>query len=68
MKEQAHTNGLESFWAQLKNGQGGVYHHFKAKHLDRDVTEFEGRHNHRPLDAADQMTLMACRSVGKHLS
>ena len=46
---------------------GGVYHHFSAKHLDRYVREFEGRHNARPLDTADQMATMAARAVGKHL-
>jgi hypothetical protein len=67
VRKQAHTNGIESFWAQLKRGQDGVYHHFSIKHLDRYVMEFEGRHNNRPLDTADQITMMAQRSVGKHL-
>ena len=44
-----------------------MYHHFSAKHLDRYVREFEGRHNARPLDTADQMATMAARAVGKHL-
>ena len=43
VQEQVSTNGLESFWAQLKRGQDGVYHHFSPKHLDRYVSEFEGR-------------------------
>ena len=42
VREQASTNGMESFWAGLKRGHDGVYHHFSAKHLDRYVTEFEG--------------------------
>ena len=29
------------------------------KHLDRYVSEFAGRHNHRPLDTIDQMSAMA---------
>ena len=67
VNEMAHTNGMESFWAMLKRGQDGVYHHFSEKHLDRYVDEFEGRHNARPLDTADQMTAMVNRTVGKHL-
>ncbi|MDE2860717.1 MAG: IS1595 family transposase [Chloroflexota bacterium] len=67
VREQAHTNGLESFWSMLKRGHDGTYHHFSPKHLDRYVTEFEGRHNTRPLDTADQMARMARKSVGKHL-
>ena len=64
----AHTNGVESHWAMLKRGHDGVYHHFSPKHLDRYVTEFEGRHNTRPLDTADQMALMVQKSVGKRLT
>ena len=56
VREQAHTNGLESFWALLKRGYQGVYHWMSDKHLHRYVTEFEGRHNDRPLDTIDQMT------------
>ena len=67
VREMAHTNGMESFWSMLKRGHDGVYHHFSVKHLDRYVTEFEGRHNSRPLDTETQMAGMARRGVGKHL-
>ena len=33
VKGQAHTNGLESFWALLKRGYIGTFHHFTWKHL-----------------------------------
>ena len=52
---QAHTNGVESFWAQLTRGHHGTFHHLSAKHRDRYVTEFEGWHNTRRLDTIDQM-------------
>lgn len=67
VRVMAHTNGMESHWATLKRGYDGVYHHFSAKHLDRYVAEFEGRHNNRPLDTAEQMAALAQGSVGKHL-
>ena len=50
---QAHTNGVESFWASLKRGYHGVYHHMSVKHLPRYVGEFAGRHNDRPADTID---------------
>ena len=63
----AHTNGIESFWAMLKRGYHGTYHQMSAKHLDRYVTEFAGRHNDREWDTADQMRFIAKRMVGKRL-
>ena len=59
VRGMAHTNGMESHWASLKRGYDGVYHQMSAKHLHRYVTEFDGRHNWRPLDTAEQMARMA---------
>ncbi len=55
VKDQAHTNGIESFWALLKRGYYGTFHHMSKKHLHRYVNEFAGRHNIRPNDTIDQM-------------
>ena len=64
---QAHTNGIESLWAQLKRGYVGTYHHFSDKHLGRYVTEFAGRHNDRPSDTRDQMRHIVEGMNGKRL-
>ena len=68
VKGMAHTNGIESFWALMKRGLHGTYHHVSVKHLGRYVDEFSGRHNVRPLDTADQMDRMAAGTVGKRLT
>lgn len=39
------TNGIESFWASLKRGYHGVYHHMAPDHLHRCINEFAGRYN-----------------------
>ena len=65
---QAHTNGLESFWATLKRGYAGVYHKMSHKHLERYVCEFSGRHNDRPSDTVTQMRHIAHGLVGKRLT
>ncbi len=67
VREQAHTNGMESFWALLKRGYDGTYHWMSLKHLGRYVTEFEGRHNRRPLDTIQQMGSLAHGMAGKRL-
>ena len=59
VNDQATTNGVESFWALMKRGYHGVYHHWSEKHMDRYVDEFEGRYNTRSLDTIDQMRLIA---------
>ena len=63
----AHTQGIESFWALLKRGYHGTYHHMSEKHLNRYVTEFSGRHNSRDADTIDMMSHVAQGMVGKRL-
>lgn len=67
VRGMAHTNGMESHWALFKRGIDGIYHHVSVKHLPRYTNEFEGRHNARPMDTADQMTAMVRRMDGKRL-
>ena len=65
---QAHTNGIESFWATLKRGYHGTFHHISPKHLDRYVNEFATRHNMRSQDTEAMMAETVARMVGKRLS
>ena len=65
VRDMAHTNGIESFWALLKRGYYGTHHFMSPQHLGRYVTEFAGRHNRRPLDTLKHMTILAQRMAGK---
>ncbi len=67
VREQAHINGVESFWATLKRAHKGVFHKLSPKHLDRYVTEFAGKHNVRDEDTLAQMVVVAAGLVGKRL-
>ena len=67
VRGQAHTNGVESFWSMLKRAHKGTFHKLSAKHLQRYVNEFAGRHNIREMDTIDQMQHVVAEMVGKRL-
>ena len=67
VRNQAHTNGIESFRSMLKRGYHGTYHHMSPKHLGRYIEEFSGRHNVRELDTIDQMAWVVRGMAGKRL-
>lgn len=64
----AHTNSIESFWALLKRGYYGVYHHMSPQHLHRYVREFSFRHNTAHLDTMDFIEQTIDRMVGRRLT
>ena len=63
----AHTNGIESFWATLKRGYHGTFHHMSPEHLHRYVNEFAMRHNMRDSDTVDMMNQTFAGMIGKRL-
>ena len=67
VKGQAHTNGIESFWATLKRAHKGTFHKISPKHLNRYVQEFAGRHNMRESDTVAQMRDVVARMIGRRL-
>ena len=67
VRGQVHTNGMESFWSMLKRGYIGTYHKMSPKHLNRYVTESEGRHNVREQDTVAQMGSVVEGMGGKRL-
>lgn len=68
VNEQAHVNGVESFWSLLKRGYHGTFHHFSEKHLQRYAQEFATRQNLRDLDTIDLMGAIAARMIGRRLT
>ena len=67
VREQAHTNGMESFWSMMKRGFSGTFHKMSPKHLHRYVDESQGRHNSRPMDTKTQMERVVRSSADKRL-
>jgi transposase-like protein len=57
------TNTIEGFFATLKRGINGVYHHVGKQHLHRYLSEFDFRYNSRKEKDGDR-TLLALKSTG----
>jgi transposase-like protein len=47
VRGDVHTNTVESYFAILKRGVTGVYHHWSRQHLHRYLAEFDRRYNER---------------------
>src|SRR4051812_3748517 len=47
VRGNVHTNSVEGFFAILKRGIFGTFHHISEAHLGRYLNEFDFRYNHR---------------------
>ena len=71
VRGEAHTNTVESYFAVLKRGITGTYHHVSQKHLKRYLAEFDFRYNERTaLEVTDaERAAKAVRGVvGKRIT
>lgn len=68
VRGQAHTNGIESFWALLKRGYYGVFHQFTWKHLPRYLSEFETRWNMGDMLPEDRLNSVLGSVAGSRLT
>lgn len=53
VRGDVHTNTAENFFAILKRGVTGVYHHWSEAHLHRYLSEFDFRYNNRQANGVD---------------
>lgn len=67
VRDQAHTNGIESFWATLKRAHDGTFHKISPKHLNRYVQEFSAKHNMRDSGTLAQMRGTVAGLIGRNL-
>ena len=63
-----HTNTVESYFAILKRGIFGMYHHVSPKHLKRYVGEFDFRYNARGISDAARANRALRGIEGKRLT
>ena len=62
------TNTVEGFFALLKRGVYGTYHHWSKQHVHRYVAEFEHRYNTRKMTDAERVTTVIRGAEGKRLT
>jgi transposase-like protein len=68
VRGDASTNEVESYFALLKRGVMGSFHHISKQHLDRYCDEFSFRWNHRKTTDSE-CTIEAIKGAeGKRLS
>jgi transposase-like protein len=65
VRGEVHTQGIESFWALLKRGLIGTYHHVDAGYLNQYVNEFAFRHNARKVTDAERFTSLLGNVEGR---
>lgn len=64
----AHSNTVESFFAILKRGVFGTFHHVSEAHLPRYLAEFDARYNARKLSDSDRAAMILTGAKGKRLT
>ncbi len=63
-----HVNTAESFFALLKRGHYGTFHHFSKQHLQRYVNEFQFRWNNRKVNDGERREAALRGAEGKRLT
>lgn len=61
------TNSVESYFATVKRGHYGVYHHWSKKYTARYLQEFDWRYNVRKLDDMERAIVALKMTSGKRL-
>lgn len=63
VKDDVHTNNIESFWAILKRGVYDIYHHVSVKHMQHYINEFCFRWNNRNIEQSfDKLIVNASKT------
>jgi transposase-like protein len=62
-----HTNTVEGYFANLKRGIDGIYHHVGSQHLAQYLGEFDFRYNTRKLSDGERTVAGIAKAEGKRL-
>lgn len=65
---RVHVNGAEGYFALLKRGFVGTFHHVSKRHLQRYLDEFDFRYNARKIQDGERAILAIKGTTGKRLT
>lgn len=71
VRDEVYTNTVEGYFATLKRGIVGTYHHVSEQHLDRYLAEFSFRHSNRAklgVEDAERAVKSLQGTAGKRLT
>jgi transposase-like protein len=68
VRGDVHVNSAESFFALLKRGVHGTFHHVSKQHLHRYCDEFGFRWDHRKVTDGERTVAAIMGSEGKRLT
>lgn len=67
VRDDVHTNTVESYFSLLKRGVYGIFHNVSEAHLHRYLAEFDFRHNNRKLSDIERAETLLRGAKGKRL-
>ena len=67
-EDGTHTNTVESYFALIKRGVYGTFHHVSSHHLPRYCDEFSFRWNHRMVTDEERTVAAIKQADGKRLT
>ena len=65
VRGNVHTNTIESYFAIVKRGLNGTFHHVSPRHLKRYIGEFDFRYNNRKVKDSDTSINAILATKGK---
>lgn len=68
VRDDVHTNTIESYFSIFKRGMRGVYQHCAEKHLHRYLAEFDFRYNARKTTDRERAVIALEGIKGKRLT
>ena len=68
VREDCHTNGIESFWSIVKRAYKGTWHYISGKHLQRYINELAAKQNQRHLSMLEKISETFRSMEGKRLT